>query len=113
MKEYYIGSTIKFNTSYNEGHSVGDREYGVLSKYIKKRFSRSEINKIIYEMLEKHPYIENSLWLDLTVWWEDGDKHGCYHHFRFMNDDFEGKYKVQYEDYYKTYGNIAIKYKND
>lgn len=43
------------------------KDYGVLQKYIDKKYTREEIDKIICEMIAKHPYIEGSMYLKIKI----------------------------------------------
>lgn len=98
MKKYFIDSHMTYCYPYETTRKVND--YGILSKYIGKYFTRDEADKIICKLIMKHPYIECSMNLRLSVNWEEGNVTGYYHIFDFRNDNFENQSK----------GSLAIKY---
>ena len=66
MDKYFIEvNSITYQYPYGIDKKVTD--YGVLNKYIGKEFSRKEIDKIIAKMILKHPYIDNSMNLKLSI----------------------------------------------
>lgn len=99
MKKYFIDKHIAYCYPYET--SKVTKEYGVLSKYIGKLFTRNEIDKIICELIMKHPYVENSMFLKLSVSWTDGTVKGYYHIFDFKNDNYKkqnrGSVEIKYE----------------
>lgn len=99
MKKYFISSHITYCYPYEVSKKV--KEYGVLSEYIGRYYNRDEMDKIICEMIMKHPYIENSMWLNLSVMWKEGNTTGCYHILNFKNDNDEkqrkGSLEIKYE----------------
>lgn len=99
MKKYYIDNLITYCYPYKGSKST--KNYGVLSKYIGKYFNRSEMDKIICELIMKHPYIENSMFLELSGMWTEGNTTGYYHVLNFENDNCEkqnkGSLEIKYE----------------
>lgn len=99
MKQYYIDKHVTYCYPYETKKLT--KEYGVLSKYIGKYFSRDEIDEIICELVMKHPYIENSMMLNLAVMWRDERIVGYYHTLDFRNDNYEkqnrGSLEIKYE----------------
>lgn len=87
MKTYYIDDFITYCYPYET--SKNTKEYGVLKEYIGKTFNRDEIDKIICELITRHPYIENSMYLDIRIMWKEGFASGYYHTFNFANDNDE------------------------
>ena len=85
--------------------------YGVLEKYIGRKYTREEIDQIIAELIMSHPYIEGSMRLHITIM----RNRSFYHILDFRNYDYgkqkrgnpEVKYEVPYER--KTYENILEK----
>lgn len=99
MKKYFINDFITYCYPCNTEKRVKS-DYGVLSKYMDKYFNRDEIDKIICELITKHPYIENSMRLKLTVNWKENNTVGYYHILNFENDNYKKQSK----------GNLEIKY---
>lgn len=86
MRKYYISDIMRY--CYPFGISKVVENYGVLSQYIGKFYSRDEIDGIVCELVTRHPYIEGSMKLSVTVMcvdeWEE-----IYHAFDFKNFDYE------------------------
>ena len=76
------------------------KDYGVLSDYIGKYYNRDEIDKIICGLIMRHPYIEHSMFLKITVEYTDGNLTGFYHLLNFEN----------YNDENQSKGSLEIKY---
>ena len=99
MKKYFIDNFITYCYPYEV--SKVTKDYGVLSEYIGKRYNRDEIDKIICELIMKHPYIEHSMRLELFVMWEEKNVTGYYHILNFKNDNDEkqskGSLEIKYE----------------
>ena len=97
--EYFIDDFITYCYPYDVSKTTKD--FGVLSQYIGQRFNRNEIDKIICEMIVKHPYIEGSMWLKLSVMWEEKNTIGYYHTLIFKNDNDDkqskGSLEIKYE----------------
>lgn len=100
MKKYFIDSYITYCYPYETTRKVND--YGVLSKYIGKYFTRDEVDKIICKLITRHPYIENSMRLEIRIMWNNETMYssGFYHILDFRNDNFENQSK----------GSLEIKY---
>lgn len=96
-KVYYIESVSCCMPYYTECTTYN---YGVLERYIDKEYSRSGIDKIIAEMIIKHPYINGSMFVRVCIEYKYFDEKrnrkikGIYHNLRFDNDN----YKNQTED---------------
>lgn len=99
MKKYFISKTISYCYPYE--HSRTTKDYGILEQYMGIRYSREEMDKIICELITKHPYIENSMGLGIDIMWETENAEGYYHILSFDNDDFElqpkGDLSIKYE----------------
>ena len=98
MKKYFIDDFITYCYPYDVSRMT--QNYGVLSNYIGKYFSRGEIDEIICELIMRHPYVENSMSLHLSVQWTDGNTDGYYNNLDFSNDNYEQQKR----------GNLEIKY---
>lgn len=99
MDKYFIEvNSITYQYPYGIDKKVTD--YGVLNKYIGKEFSREEIDKIIAEMIIKHPYIDNSMNLKLSIMKKNAKVQSFYHILNFRNYNYENQVK----------GDTAIKY---
>ena len=98
MKKYFIDDYITYCYPYETRKSTKD--YGMLSKYIGKYFNRDEADKIICELIMRHPYIENSMEVELRIMWEEKNITGFYHILNFKNDNFKNQ----------TKGSLEIKY---
>lgn len=99
MKQYFIDDFITY--CYPHDISRMTKDYGVLSKYIGKCFNRDEIDEIICELIMKHPYVDNSMNLKLSVMWGNGNIIGYYHVLNFENDNYakqsKGSLEIKYE----------------
>lgn len=99
MKKYFIDGFITYCYPYDV--SKATKNYGVLSEYMGKYFNRDEVDKIICELIMKHPYVENSMYLNLSVKWTDENVTGYYHILNFKNDNYEkqskGSLEIKYE----------------
>ena len=60
VKKYYIEDSISYCFPYEISHKLSSDNYGVLTQYVEKEFNRDEIDKIICEMVTRHPYVEKS-----------------------------------------------------
>lgn len=99
-KQYYVDEHITICYPYETSCTI--RRYGVLDGIIGERMSQSEIDKVICEMVTRHPYVSGSMRLHLAVMWEDGNVNGYYHIFDFANDryaeqDKEPRPTIRYE----------------
>lgn len=84
MDKYFIEvNSITYQYPYGIDKKVTD--YGVLNKYIGKEFSRKEIDKIIAKMILKHPYIDNSMNLKLSIMRKTAKVDSFYHILNFRN----------------------------
>lgn len=98
MEEYYIDEkSIRYYYPFETDKKVVD--YGVLAEYIGKKFSRKEMDKIIAEMILRHPYIDNSKRLSLAVM----RNQSYYHILEFRNYNYNKQEK----------GNESIKYETE
>lgn len=99
MKKYYIDPIITYCYPYDVTQRTKD--YGVLSKYIGKKFNRSKMDQIVCEMITRHPYIDHSMCLRIHVMWEENDVAGFYHMLDFKNDNHDeqskGTTEIRYE----------------
>lgn len=99
MKKYFIDTFISCCYPYDISRAT--KNYGILSEYIGKCFDRDEIDKIICELIMRHPYIEYSMYLQLSVQWMDGNMTGYYHILNFRNDNYgeqnRGSLEIKYE----------------
>lgn len=99
MKKYYINDFITYCYPYET--SKPTKDYGVLSQYIGKFYNRDEMDKIICELIMRHPYIEHSMRLKISIMWVEKNTTGYYHIFDFTNDNDEkqskGSLEIKYE----------------
>lgn len=99
MKKYFIDDYTTYCYPYETRKSTKD--YGVLSKYIGKYFNRDEADKIICELIMRHPYIENSMEVEIKIMWKEKNMTGFYHILDIRNDNFEkqtkGSLEIKYE----------------
>lgn len=98
MRKYFISERITYCYPYQTCGVTKD--YGVLSDYIGKYYNRDEIDKIICGLIMRHPYIEHSMFLKITVEYTDGNLTGFYHLLNFEN----------YNDENQSKGSLEIKY---
>lgn len=99
MKEYYIDKAVVYCYPYDTGRVTTD--LGVLSEYTDKCFDRTEMDRIICEMIMRHPYIDGAMSVKISVRWCENNSRGYYHHLHFGNDNYEkqkrGTTKIKYE----------------
>ncbi len=101
MKKYYIDEFIAYCYPYETNKAT--ENYGVLAKYMGKYFNRNEMDKIICELIMKHPYVENSMRLEIRIMYKDERAYMCgfYHILDFQNDNFKeqnrGSLEIKYE----------------
>ena len=99
MKKYFINKIISY--CYPNDYSRITKDYGVLKQYIGKKYTREEIDKIICELIIKHPYINNAHSLDINIMWEMENIEGYYQMLSFENDNYEKQKKsdliIRYE----------------
>lgn len=98
MKRYFIDNHMSYCYPYETSQKVTD--YGVLSQYMGKMFDRNEIDRIICELITRHPYIEYSMSLVILVNWIENNVTGFYHMLSFKNDNCDKQSK----------GSMVIKY---
>lgn len=99
MEEYYYISKRSIQYCYPCEYDKTVTEYGVLEKYIGKRYTREEMDKIIAEMIIRHPYIEGSMRLNLSVM-KFNKGRSYYHMLDFRNYNYKNQKK----------GNMDIKF---
>lgn len=98
-KMYFISDYVFYCYPYDT--SKRTKDYGVISEYIGKQFTRDEIDKIICELITRHPYIDNAMFLEIHVMWKSNKNgKGYYHSLKFMN----------YNHRQQTKGSLEIKY---
>ena len=83
-KQYYIDDHITMCYPYETSCAI--KRFGVLDMLVGKRMSRDAIDRVICELVTRHPYVSGSMSLKLRVMWEDGNTRGYYHIFDFSND---------------------------
>lgn len=98
MKKYFIDNYITYCYPHEVKHIV--KNYGVLSKYMGKQFDRDEADKIICELITRHPYIDNSMALEFRIMREDKNIEEFYQTVNIRNDNYKKQSK----------GNLEIKY---
>lgn len=87
-KEYYI-SHVNFIYPNEISQPVEKENYGILAKYMGKYFDRTEMDKIICELITRHPYVKNAYMLEIETEWRMDSARGRYHNLQFDNDSFE------------------------
>ena len=99
MKKYYVDKVVTYCYPYDIGRTTTD--LGVLSEYADKHFNRTEMDRIICEMITRHPYIEGAMSVKISVCWREHNTRGYYHHLHFENDNCDkqkrGTTKIKYE----------------
>lgn len=98
-EEYYIEKdSLRYYYPYEADRRITEKDYGVLTNYIGKKFTREEMDQIISEMVLKHPYVSNAKGLHLAVM----RNHSYYHILDFRNYDYENQER----------GDVSIRYEN-
>lgn len=99
MKKYFIDSHITYCYPYEVDKPI--KNHGVLSKYIGKYYTRDEIDKIICELVMRHPYVERAMRVKVNVMWKQGNTSGYYYILDFENDNYneqdKGSLEIKYE----------------
>ncbi len=107
VKQYYIDRPMLF--TYPGGCSLKVADFGVLKKYIGNYYSKPEMDRIIVDMIIKHPYVSGAYELNINISRVvDANTSEYYHMLKFKNDNCENQEKgckVLYED---EFGNIDI-----
>lgn len=91
MKKYYINPHITYCYPYDVTQYIDKSEvFGVLEQYMYKVYTRDEIDKIICELIIKHPYIDHSMHIGINIMWMDErNVRGYYHILNFKNDKYD------------------------
>lgn len=89
MRKYFFDKPMRFYYPCETTQEV--KGYGVLAKYMNKQFTRAQMDKIICELITKHPYIEGAVQLKIAVMWTDNGATGYYHIFEFDNYNCENQ----------------------
>ena len=107
LKQYYFDKPMFF--TYPGGCSLKVADFGVLQKYIGNYYSKTEMDRIIADMMLKHPYVSGAYELNINISKVvDANTSEYYHMLTFKNDNCEKQEKgskVLYED---EFGNIDI-----
>lgn len=95
VKEYFFNKYVEFCYPYQTSQKVSIYGYGVLKEYMDKRFTRDEIDKIICELIMKHPYVSGAMHLKLSISRFDSKTHYIeyYHFLTFKNDNYKNQEK--------------------
>jgi len=93
MKQYFFDKLMFYCYPYGTSQKVPC--YGVLDKYMGKKFTRDEIDKIICKLITRHPYVSGSMSLELSISQADseGNYREYYHILTFKNDKYENQEK--------------------
>ena len=101
-KVYYIDTNVRCCYPYECDRVVKD--YGVLKRYILKKYTRAEMDRLLARLMVKHPYVSGAMHLELTVYCIRADGRGpisTYHHLTFKNDFYAKQSReneaIQYE----------------
>jgi hypothetical protein len=70
--------------------------YGVLAPYIEKKMTEQEADDFLCEVIRKHPYIKDAMWLEIMVEWYDGSAAGIYQVLTIRNPN-HGDNRRKYE----------------
>lgn len=102
---FYINGLVDFCYPY-KGGSATTAKFGVLRNYYGNLYTQDEIDEIICEMIKRHPYIDNSMDITITISRKFKDDDGeessdMYKCLRFPNYNYEfqerGSMKIKYE----------------
>ena len=88
-RKYFVEKGIEYCYPYGIGKNT--KNYGVLIHYIGKEYTRDEIDKIICEMIIKHPYISGSMSLGIIISWREDNVEGIYQDLNFENIDYRNQ----------------------
>lgn len=64
-------------------------QYGKLEKYIGKKYTRKEINKVISKLINQIPYVPGSMYLKINVCTLSDDREEFYHTLNFKNFNYK------------------------
>lgn len=99
-KNYFFDKYITYCFPYETWKTV--KNYGVLQKYIDKKYTREEIDKIICEMIANHPYIEGSMFIKIRICKKEKYGVSYYHLLDFRNYQYERQKKHSLEIKYEV-----------
>lgn len=93
MNQYYFDKFMEYCYPYQTSQKVFC--YGVLEQYMGKHFTRDEIDKIICELITRHPYVSGAMDLKLSISKVDseGKYREYYHILTFKNDNHDNQEK--------------------
>lgn len=98
-EEYYIEEkSIRYCYPCETDRRITEKDYGVLTNYIGKKFTREEMDQIVSEMVLRHPYVSNAMHLHLAVM----RNRSYYHILDFHNYDYKNQER----------GDVSIRYEN-
>lgn len=103
MKKYYIDPYVTYCYPFDVNrHIRNPKEMGVLEQYIRKDYTRDEIDQIICELITKHPYVDGSMYMKINVmWYNEHNTIGSYLMLDVQNDNYEDQQQsdviVKYE----------------
>jgi hypothetical protein len=91
MKRYFIDPYVTYCYPFDVNrHICKSSEFGVLEKYMYKTYTRNKIDKIICELITRHPYINNSMHIDIRImWYNNHNTQGYYHILNLKNDKYD------------------------
>lgn len=98
-KRYYIKSG-----SYCYPHQTSKpiKDWGVLEEYVGTHYTRDDMDKIICELILRHPYISGAMYIEVIIAWSDGKASGFYHDLRFRQEP---------SDYFHQAKDAVVKFK--
>lgn len=61
--------------------------HGVITPYIDKKMTEQEADEFLCEIIRRHPFMKDAMWLEFHVMWHDGNARGFYHPLTIKNPE--------------------------
>ena len=87
MTRYYIAN-ITTCFPFQARQRVNEENWGVFAKYYGQNMIEAEIDNVICEIIKKHPFIENAMWLEFHIEWLDDKYISIYHNIMIRNNNY-------------------------
>lgn len=99
MKKKYFIESGRYCYPYQMSQAIHD--WGVLEEYIGKKYTRDEMDKVICELIMRHPYVNGAMNVDINIMWSEGNIKGFYHRLSFHQEQ---------KDYFHQEKDTVIKF---
>lgn len=76
------------NSKYGQSHL-----YGVLAPYVDRTMTEQEADDFLCEMIRRHPFVDDAMWLEIHVEWFEGNTSGFYQTLTIRNPNHSSERK--------------------